>query len=424
MLADVTSSRDFAFALGSLRANADATLPPDDIEWASLITKLDAHTLTPLLFSVWSQTAYWDRIPEPVRQRLTQAYFDNSHRQELIKTEVLEIHQILAGAKVPHIMLKGWSLAERLYSDPALRLTRDHDFLVPVEAAKAGYRALLAHGFRPLPGGDEAVEKHERPVWRNDDRAWSGYIYDPAYPRPVELHTRLWEKTWRGLTVRELPDLWSHSLSTSIAGTPMLILNDEYVAVHLAMHFAGHWIEREPRLSQLFDLALLLAKATALDWDEVGRQVDRSLSRFVYVSFWLANAIFGAPLPPAEYWHRLRSETPGSLSNWLHKHAVDDLMSIDYRFRRKGKDYDYAFGSAPTAAVDYVYAGRDYELTLLAADNLLEGASVLRFAALPPAYQLNAKYGTSGLMGLPWLYARHISERIWQYGQALARRTA
>ena len=299
---------------------------------------------------------------------------------------------------MPHLVLKGWPLVERLYAEPAHRVLYDHDFLVPPDRASAGYQALLNRGFRPLPAKDEWVEKHLPPLWRNNGYRWDGYLFDPHYPRPVELHLHLWEQGWRGLQVSQLTQLWSCAQTRTVAGVPMRLLSDEDALIHLAMHFVGHLVEREARLNQLLDLARFIQQASFLDWERIWAQTDQANNgRFVYASLYLAHQIFGSRLPPANIWRRLAEVTPPAFRQWLIAQGPTDVLTTDYRRRQ---------------------TGQDYHLTFLAADSVRERWGIIRFAMLPPLDQLVVKYKLNHVWLGPLLYPRYLAERVGTYSRA------
>ena len=379
-----------------------------DDDWPALLDHADAHSLTPLLCSVWSGTAPWSRLPAEIKGRLERSLRDNAARQGAVKNELIEIVSLLNNARVPHLVLKGYPLAERLYDHPSQRVIYDHDFLVPMDAAERGHRALIEAGFRPLPAKDEWIEKHLPSVWRNDGYQWDGYLFDPHYPRPVELHVRLWEQNWRGLRVRDLPDVWSDAVTRTVAGEPMRVLSDEDTLIHLAMHFAGHLIEREARLNQLLDLARLMAsveastlsegprpKSKGADWDRIlSKSASAKITRFLYASLYLAHEIFSAPRPPPAAWRDLERETPPAFRRWLAEHGATDVLTSNYRQQSKGKGY---------------------QLTFLAARSTVERLGIARFALLPPLGQLMAKYNLRHRWLAPLMYPRYVVERIRAY---------
>jgi hypothetical protein len=385
----------------SLRLDAPPPTLTGEVNWAQLVHHADGHSLTPLLYAVWREAGQLERIPAAVRERMAQAYADNARRNENIRRELLELDQLLSEAAVPHLILKGWSLIENLYPDPAQRVLYDHDFLVPPDRAETGHRALQAAGFRPLPSKDEWVEKHLPALWRNDNYQWNGYLFDPLYPRPVELHVRLWEQNWRGLAVRQLPNPWADAQTQTITGAPLQRLSAENTLIHLAMHFAGHLVEREARLNQLLDLARFAQASSGLEWDAILQRADRAgVSRFVYASLFLAHAVFSSPLPPPTAWQQLATATPPAFRAWLAEHGPADVLTSDFRRRHKGQDY---------------------RLTFLAASSNLEKLGILRFAALPPLGQLAAKYKLRHRWLGPLLYPRYVAERVGSYGRGLLR---
>lgn len=340
-------------------------------DWPGLLTHADRHSLTPLLCATWRAAGVLALLPAAVQARLTRAYQDNALRNAHIRNELIEVLALLEQAGVSALTLKGWPLVERLYADPAERVLYDHDLLVAPGQAAAGHAALRAAGFTPLPAKDAWVEKHLPPLWRNARYHWDGYLFDPLYPRPVELHVRLWESGWRGLAVRPLAGVWPRAQVRPVAGRPMRVLSDEDQLIHLAMHFAGHLVEREARLNQLLDLARFQALA-AVDWAAIARRAaDAGVDRFVYAALWLAEALFGAPPPPAPARRALAAAAPPAFRAWLESAGVADVLTSDYRRRQ---------------------AGQDYRLTFLAARSWREKVGILRFAALPPLGQLQAKY--------------------------------
>jgi hypothetical protein len=391
----------YRFLADSLRLDANVPDPPTDARWPALLDQADLHSLTPLLWSVWQGYPWASRLPTQTRGRLDRALRDNESRQANVKRELVEIAALLEAARVPFIVLKGYPLAEQLYAQPAHRVIYDHDFLVPAGSAQAGHRRLMEAGYRPLPVKDEWIEKHLPSVWRNDGYHWDGYLFDPNYPRPVELHVRLWEANWRGLGLRDLPDPWPDSRVRGAAGREMRVLSDEDTLVHLAMHFAGHLVEREARLNQLLDLARFVERNPGLDWDRVlARSIAAGVGRFVYASLWLAHAVFGARLPPAQAWARMKAETPAAFRVWLAREGAQDVLHSNYRTRSRGADY---------------------ALTFKAARSWKERLGILRFALAPPAAQLMAKYNVRQRWLAPLLYLRFILERLGSYARSMWR---
>lgn len=379
-----------------------SVLAAGDVDWEILVHHADGHSLTPLLYDTWRDVGALDLLPVAIVDRMAQAFTDNDHRNDFIREEVVEIHRILERASVPHLLLKGWPLVEQLYGEAAHRVLYDHDFLVPAGQARPAFLALQRAGFVPLPAKDEWVEKHLAPLWRNDGYVWDGYLFDPLYPRPVELHTRLWEDGWRGLQVTSPPDLWAGRRTCTVAGVPMQLLSREHTLIHLAVHFSGHLVERDARLNQLLDLARFLVQENdAVDWNEVVLQATMcGVSRFVFATVWLAGQVFAAPQPPPTVWQQLAQETPAGFRAWLLASGVGDVMLSDYRRDSRGQDY---------------------RLTFLAANSLSERLGIVRFAFLPPVDQLVSKYNLRHRWQGPIYYPRFVLERLYSYSRGFLR---
>lgn len=373
------------------------------VAWPQLLRHADGHSLTPLLHDVWRAAGALQDAPTEARERLARAHRDNGARNENIRRELLECHALLSEAGADPIVLKGWPLIERLYADPAQRVLYDHDFLLHEAEARAAHDALLRAGFRPRPTGDEWNKKHLPPVWRNDGYVWDGYLFDPHYPRPVELHVRLWETRWRGLHIRPLPDPWARAAQRKVAGRPMQVLCDEDTLIHLAMHFGEHLVQREARLNQLLDLARFVACTPQPDWAAVrARATAAGVARFVYAGLFLAHDIFGSPLPPEQDWAALAGQTSPALRAWLQSHGTSDVLTSDFRRPQHEQTYRLTFKAARTAS---------------------EKIGILRFAALPPLAQLMKKYRVRNRWLGMLMYPRFMLERAGKYGRGLVSRT-
>ncbi len=345
--------------------------------WPLFLDMADGHGVTPLIADRWQALGVLDRVPIQARERLIEAYHDNTARNENVRRDVIEYWQILAQAGIPAILLKGWPLVETLYAAPALRLVTDVDFLTPSDRAQDGLRALEAAGLEPLPHNRDAwVEKHLPGYWRLNGRTVTyplANLFDPLHPRPVELHVRLWEANFRGLRLRDPAGVWERSRVTNVAGSPMRILSLEDTLVHLCAHWACHWIEREARLSQLVDVDRFVRRyGNRLDWQAILQASDAArVTRFVFAALDVARRLLGTPLPPLQVIERLRAACPFQLRRWIDRYAADDVALMDARRPNKG--------------VAYV-------LTWLSAQTLGERLGVARYALLPPRDFIIGRY--------------------------------
>jgi hypothetical protein len=145
-----------------------------------------------------------------------------------------EAVDVLRGAGVRSIVLKGASFARWLYSDGSPRPYADSDLLVAPSQIERAARALESVGYslvlddRIAPGADA----HHQICQRGRDGA------------TVELH-------WRLPGVRVAPEVaWrrfaAETETTSLAGAEVEFLSVSARALHLALHAAQHAGLRDP----------------------------------------------------------------------------------------------------------------------------------------------------------------------------------
>jgi Uncharacterised nucleotidyltransferase len=129
-------------------------------------------------------------------------------------------------------VLKGAFLAERAYSDRALRPMSDIDLLVRAEDLGRAATALEGVGYRIAHDPDFREDlriRHHHWIFRRDGRG--GGI-------PVEVH---WDLHPPGTRFRmEARALWDRAVPASLAGTPALSLVPEDLLLHLVSHAARH----------------------------------------------------------------------------------------------------------------------------------------------------------------------------------------
>lgn len=156
-----------------------------------------------------------------------------------------EVRRELAQAGVPAVLMKGLSLAERLYGGLDRRPQFDVDVLVPRRLFKAAIRALRRRGF-----ASAAYDLHSRTVVRGEGK--------------VDVHHALrWAPAYR-LDERAL---WNDARDVTIAGRPVRTLSDEHTLVMLILNAFEDVGQGMVRLKQLLDLWLLVRNVDGtLDW--------------------------------------------------------------------------------------------------------------------------------------------------------------
>lgn len=187
--------------------------------------------------------------------------------------------RVRAGCDGPLLVIKGPETAA-FYPDPALRLYRDLDLIVP-DAART-QRQLVAAGF--IETGNPAVfagGPHERPLHPGD------------VPILVEVHHA---PNWpRGLEPPSSQELFSAAVPSHLGVEDVLALPPAQHALLLAAHGWTHG-----PFARLRDLVDVAAVASAADEDELHALARRwRLERLWGTVRGLADAVFYGRRPPA-----------------------------------------------------------------------------------------------------------------------------
>ena len=116
------------------------------VQWPLILERAYAHQVYPLLYRNLRELGF-PGVPPAVRAELKRAYLANALRNQLFAEELARLLKLLGEAGIPVIPLKGVTLAQSLYGDPAARVCSDIDILVPPADAVRARRVILANGY-------------------------------------------------------------------------------------------------------------------------------------------------------------------------------------------------------------------------------------------------------------------------------------
>ncbi len=309
-----------AMIRGVVRAAADAAAGPPLDGWRSALGP-EALLLVDCFRETWpsdgSQTGKalpdgetwegdWDRFFELVYQhRASRAAYHGLLKSDLpaeiarrLRIEAMQASALGLGtvqdldallerfgdAEIPVIPLKGPVLSEVLYGDTGTRLSSDLDIVVrPEDLGRA--RALLVQMGYESPHNevpDDVLLQTEKdsPFFR------PGHV-------PVEVHWALFESYHNF----QFPTVWRRLEDLSLGTRRVQSLPWDVYLVYLCVHGSKHvW----RRLSWIADIARLLETRdpeVALAAEDLARRFQSE--RMLLLGVALADALFGAPAPPA-----------------------------------------------------------------------------------------------------------------------------
>ncbi|MFY9587376.1 MAG: nucleotidyltransferase family protein [Actinomycetota bacterium] len=204
----------------------------------------------------------------------------------------------LSAADIPALVIKGPSLVERYYGDPALRFYSDVDIVVPPDRLRAAIEVLEAGGFGLLDANWPLIIA---------DLRGQVHLHSEGVGT-IDLHWHLVNDARKRRTLHMRADeMWPETIDGTVgdARSRLLATADDiaYVCLHAAL--AGCH-----RFLWLLDVKHMAASPD-VDWDQVGRRMRRW--RFAaggYLVLALAREFADAAVPL----ETLRAIKPGGLT--------------------------------------------------------------------------------------------------------------
>lgn len=252
------------------------------VDWGYLLELAELQGVTPLVAYNLIANGFSPQVPQPYLDQINQTYHQTLYRNMLLTGELANVLAAFRRRGVEVITLKGTTLAEILYRNPALRIVSDIDLLVHLNDIPLSASILKELGYRKLDSRSPWDHPfHEVP-----------YFKQAAFPMFIEIH---WDLADPKLVSVARQEVWRRAQPMEQQGLSTLVLSPEDNLLFLANSLFKQDVHL---LKSLCDVAELLKKyALELDWDYIERaarlwQVDSAL----YFSLRQARDILGAPI--------------------------------------------------------------------------------------------------------------------------------
>jgi hypothetical protein len=293
-LSKVASDRDLHLTLAQLlssdrSASAVALLRKSirsrEVPWPDLLALASHELLAPCLWITLRDKELVNELPKSSAEYLRRAHAVNRVRNDRIKSELEEVIRRLNAADIEPVLLKGAiDLFSSRYSDPAARVLRDVDLLVPRAQHDRARATLGAIGYNATA---DWLETYFCELTR------------PGAIAPVDLH-------WYVSAQRDLlppEDAIHDSKRTKSGDLRFRILSPDHQIVHNVLHSelqdGGNavgfiWIR------QLVDLVAICAQyEDQLDWSLIhARFSQHGLERVLVARLYMAHKLLGLKMPP------------------------------------------------------------------------------------------------------------------------------
>lgn len=230
--------------------------------WVQVLEIANNHLLTPALWRALNESGQVTSLPADVRDYLATLHRLNGDRNRALRRQAIELIGALnAQSIVPALLKGGLALFDGPYADPAVRMMRDLDILVPSGSRDVAIAVLGRLDYQLVQqyaAGHHAYGDFARP---ND-------------PGSVDLHTELVDpshvlsasEVWDRATLRQIDGV----LYFSPCPTDRIMHN----LLHAQIHYLGNFYRGELQVQQIYELVSLARHfGSTVDWPFVQQRL-------------------------------------------------------------------------------------------------------------------------------------------------------
>lgn len=236
-------------------------------DWTAPLALANAHLVALALYVGLSEEEALVDLPAEVRAYLELLHRSNRERNAALRRQACELLCAMGEAGIAAMLLKGGgALFLDLYHDPAARMIRDLDVLVPKRAADKALETLHALGYR--------VET----MYPVGHHAYADFVRD-GDPGAVDLHFEPIDAPY----VFPARELWRRARPMREEGIEFYIPSPTDLLLHNVLHaqvqYLGNFYRGIVELRQLHEFATMVRHyGPAIDWAFVaGRMTQHHL---------------------------------------------------------------------------------------------------------------------------------------------------
>ena len=201
------------------------------IDWNYLVNTATSHGVAPLLYKNLKRMGVEDTVPEEAMKSLEAIYYATAVRNKRLFKEINKVLNALNNAGIKAMILKGPSLSEIIYKNPALRHFSDIDLLILKDDIPKVIDILEDMGYR-LPEYLLPLELYAKFHFH------LSFIKKNSEQSILEIHWDL--KDNFECPPMELEKIWSDARQVEISGAPAMIMGTEDLIIYLCHHLDRH----------------------------------------------------------------------------------------------------------------------------------------------------------------------------------------
>jgi hypothetical protein len=217
------------------------------IDWDRYLKLVNEHGIIALEAYNISELGLSDRLPEGVLKILDNARMKTLMRNTWQTQQWKEVNDILSGAGIKHVLLKGMALEHTVYRSLGLRQMTDTDILVKRNDALKAWNLLQKHGFVPEPLKSPLHRKIIMDLGKHLPS-----LLKESYQ--IEIHHRLFREKKKNELLNDAID---QAIPIRIAGTTGYILEKELHLEFLRQHNDYHLNAAGSQMKLYLDFQLL-----------------------------------------------------------------------------------------------------------------------------------------------------------------------
>jgi hypothetical protein len=283
------------------------------VDWESFLRVSGRQRIRPLARAALEAAGV--SPPEPAATKLALNAEAQSARSLALAAESLRLRALIEADGVEVLFVKGATLAQLAYGDPALKHCRDIDLLVHPRDAERAFQRLRGEGYVGAGPERDLSDTQRRTLYRlRKDME----LTHPARRLNVELHWRLVDNP---VLLKEV-GLGSPAQEVAVLDGRLRTLADSQLFAYLCVHGATHsWF----RLKWLADLNAWLARKTDAEIEGFYRDARRlGVEACAGQALILRERLLGSPVPPA-----LATALAGRKTRMLVAAALDAMVGGD-----------------------------------------------------------------------------------------------
>ncbi len=255
-------------------------------DWPRFLALVDQQRVAGLISNAIKEAGVV--LPADIAAEITERARENGLQEIIFVSETVRLTKLLQQAGLTVTVLKGASIAMKIFGRFGVRYSMDIDLMVAKTDVAAASDILLRAGYvRVEPEPDASAKTMRARLSRYKDMVFE----HPGNGSLIELHWRLFQNPFllRGAER-------AHTVPLTLSGTTVQILPDGLFELYLCAHGAEHaWA----RLKWLADLGALIGQGQSDAETLYAQARRRGLKRLVGPGLLLCRDLFETPVPAA-----------------------------------------------------------------------------------------------------------------------------